>query len=167
MSQIHHPIMGVTPIKQQHKLKCQKRINNSLQDSAAHVTLSMEMATQLFQMWWCTTIPSLVTKGLVVQKTSSGQSWTCLFLTRRMLRNLLDHYQSHLFLIFCDGCLSFYCSKCCCWSVQRHEWVKVFADAVIYRYIASYFTTLHIVMIIFVVVCFLLLLYARWHSTVL
>ena len=104
---------------------------NSSEDSAdavrfwSRVTLTMEMATQLFQMYWCTTIPSLVTKGSVVQKTSSGQRRTHLFLTRKMLRNLLYHYQSHLFLIFSDGCcLLSYCSKCC-WSVQRHGRVKV------------------------------------------
>ena len=47
------------------------------------------------------------------------------------------------------------------------EW-KCCADAVIHMYTASYFTTLHNVMIIFVAVavCFLLLLCARWHSTV-
>ena len=50
---------------------------------------------------------------------------TSFLLIHRVLRNFLYHYQSHLFWIFCDGCLLFYCSKCCCWSVQRHGWVKV------------------------------------------
>ena len=46
------------------------------------------------------------------------------------------------------------------------EWKRC-ADAVIHMYIASYFTTLHIVIIfVAVVVCFLLLLCTRWHSTV-
>ena len=44
------------------------------------VTLALKIANQPFCMhsdsWWCTTIPSLVTKCLVVQKISSGQTLT-------------------------------------------------------------------------------------------